>query len=106
MEELKGVSDAFQTFLKEAPAHAGAWLQAVEGLEAASALDQKTAALAYLAVMAALGLESGVPFHARLAKKAGATRSEVVSAILIGLPATGNAVTRCLPAALAGYDDA
>jgi alkylhydroperoxidase/carboxymuconolactone decarboxylase family protein YurZ len=101
---LTGVSDAFQTFLTEAPAYARAWMQAVEALEAASALDKKTAALAYLAVLAALRLESGVPFHARLAKTAGATRAEVLSAILLGLPAAGNAVTQCLPAALAAYD--
>jgi alkylhydroperoxidase/carboxymuconolactone decarboxylase family protein YurZ len=99
-----GVSRAFQAFLTEAPAQANAWMQAVEALSGVSALDQKTAALAYLAVLAALRLESGVPFHVDLAKRAGATRPEVVSAILVGLPAAGNAVTQCLPAALAAYD--
>jgi Carboxymuconolactone decarboxylase family len=79
-------------------------MQAVEVLSRGSALDQKTAALAYLAVLAALRLESGVPFHVGLAKRAGATRAEVVSAILVGLPAAGNAVTQCLPAALSAYD--
>lgn len=34
----------------------------------------------------------------------GATREEVISAILLGLPAAGNAVTACLPAALSAYD--
>jgi alkylhydroperoxidase/carboxymuconolactone decarboxylase family protein YurZ len=76
----------------------------VQEFEAASALDAKTAALAYLAVLSALRLESGVPFHVQLAKRAGATRAEVVSAILIGLPAAGNAVTQCLPAALHAFD--
>jgi alkylhydroperoxidase/carboxymuconolactone decarboxylase family protein YurZ len=38
------------------------------------------------------------------AKQAGATRQEVISAILLGLPAAGNAVTQALPAALAAYD--
>ena len=101
---LSGVSTAFQTFLTEAPAHARAWMEGVEKLNVANALDEKCAALAYLAVLAALRLESGVPFHVKLAKKAGATRAEVSSAILIGLPAAGNAVTQCLPAALAAYD--
>jgi alkylhydroperoxidase/carboxymuconolactone decarboxylase family protein YurZ len=55
-------------------------------------------------VLSALRLESGVPFHVRLAKKAGATRAEVLSALLVGLPAAGRAVTQCLPAALAAYD--
>jgi alkylhydroperoxidase/carboxymuconolactone decarboxylase family protein YurZ len=49
-------------------------------------------------------LESGVPFHVRLAKGAGASRAEVVSALLVGLPAAGNAVVQSLPAALAAYE--
>ena len=49
-------------------------------------------------------MESGIPFHVKEAKKAGATRQEVISAILIGLPAAGLAVTQALPAAVAAYD--
>ena len=98
------VSAAFQTFLQEAPEHARAWTAAVNGLAAASHLDAKTSHLAYLAVLAALRLESGVPFHVGLAKKAGASRAEIASAILVGLPAAGNAVTQALPVALAAYD--
>ena len=79
-------------------------MEATQKLGAASALDEKTAGLAYLAVLAATRLTSGVPFHAAQAKKAGATRDEVIGAILIGLPAAGNAVTQSLPAALAAYD--
>jgi len=104
--EAPTVSQSFQVFLKEAPRHAHAWMAAVDGLGAASALEPKTAHLAYLAVLAALQLDSGVPFHAQLAKKAGASRAEVVSAVLVGLPAAGNAVTQALPAALAAYDAA
>jgi len=98
------VSNAFMTFMQEAPQHAQAWGGMVQGLGNASALDKKTAALAYLAVLAALRLESGVPFHVQSAKQAGATREEVISAILIGLPAAGHGVTQVLPAALAAYD--
>jgi alkylhydroperoxidase/carboxymuconolactone decarboxylase family protein YurZ len=76
----------------------------VQGLANASALDDKTAALAYLAVLAALRFESGIPFHVQTARRAGATREEVVSAILIGLPAAGLGVTQALPAALTAYD--
>lgn len=75
-----------------------------QNLAAASALDPKTAALAYLAVLAALGLESGVPFHVQAAQAAGATRAEVISAVLVGLPVAGNRVTQVLPAAVAAYD--
>ncbi len=102
--QMPGVSPAFQTFLTEAPAHAQAWMAAVAGLDGASALDKKTAALAYLAVLAAMRLDSGVPFHVQLTRQAGASRNEVISAILIGLPAAGNGVMRVLPAAIAAYD--
>jgi alkylhydroperoxidase/carboxymuconolactone decarboxylase family protein YurZ len=105
-EKMSGVSPAFQTFLDEAPKHAGAWMGAVRGLDAAGSLDTKTAHLAYLAVLAALRLETGVPFHVTLAKAAGSTRDEVISAVLVGLPAAGLGVTQALPPALRAYDAA
>lgn len=97
-------SDAFKLFLSAAPEHAQAWLGAAQGLGGASALDPKTCALAYLAVLAAMRLEAGIPFHVGQAKTAGATREEVISAILVGLPAAGNGVIGVLPAALAAFD--
>jgi len=69
--DASSVSTAFQVFLKDAPEHAIAWMGAARGLDEASSLDPKTKHLAYLAVLAALGLVSGVPFHAGLARKAG-----------------------------------
>jgi alkylhydroperoxidase/carboxymuconolactone decarboxylase family protein YurZ len=103
-DQIPAVSAAFRTFLSEAPGQAQAWGSMVQGLSAASALDARAAALAYLAVLAALRLESGIPFHVKVAKGAGATREEVVGAILIGLPAAGLGVIQALPAALAAYD--
>lgn len=104
MSNRNAISNAFQTFMAEAPDHAQAWSGMVQGLASASGLDAKTSALAYLAVLAALRMESGVPFHVQVAKKAGASRDEVISAILLGLPAAGHSVTQALPAALAAYD--
>jgi len=100
------VSKAFQSFLSEAPQHARAWGTMVQELSTASALDGKTSALAYLAVLAALGLETGVPFHVKAAKQMGASRSEVISALLVALPAAGHGVTRVLPCAIEAYDRA
>lgn len=97
-------SNAFQLFMSEAPEHAKAWMSAVKGLDGACALDKKTAELAYLAVLAALRLEGGIPFRVQTAKQAGASREEVISAILMGLPAAGHSVAQVLPAALAAYD--
>jgi alkylhydroperoxidase/carboxymuconolactone decarboxylase family protein YurZ len=98
------VSKAFQTFLSEAPEQAKAWGSVVQALAQASALDAKTEALAYLAVLAALGRLSGIPFHVQGAKMAGASRAEVISAVLVALPAAGHIVTQALPVALDAYD--
>jgi alkylhydroperoxidase/carboxymuconolactone decarboxylase family protein YurZ len=98
------ISDAFRAFIENAPEHQAAWAESVQKLGAANAMDPKTSALAYLAVLAAVGLHSGVPFHAQEAKKVGASRDEIISAILIGLPATGNRVIQALPAALDAFD--
>lgn len=95
------VSNAFMAFMQEAPGHAQAWGAMVQGLAQASALDSKTRSLAYLAVLAALRLESGIPFHVQAAMQAGATKAEIVSAVLVGLPAAGHGVTQVLPAVLA-----
>ena len=103
-EQQSLVSKAFQTFMSEAPQHAQAWGSMVQGLANASALDTKTAALAYLSVLAALRLESGIPFHVQTARQLGASRDEVISAILVGLPAAGHCVTQVLPVAIAAYE--
>jgi alkylhydroperoxidase/carboxymuconolactone decarboxylase family protein YurZ len=105
MSETKSlISDAFKTFVTEAPEHANAWGVMVQELAKASALDPKTSALAYLAVLAALQVESGVPYHVKCAKDGGASREEVISALLVGLPAAGHRVTQVLPAAIEAYD--
>ncbi|MDX3978450.1 carboxymuconolactone decarboxylase family protein [Shinella sp.] len=98
------ISDAFQVFIKEAPAYQEAWLGAVKELGSASKLDAKTEALVYIGILSATRLDSGIPFHVSKAKKHGATRDEVVSAILAGLPAVGNVVIQSLPVALQAYD--
>ncbi len=100
------VSNAFQTFAKEASEHAEIWTEAVQKLGTASKLDRKTEELAYIAVLAAVRLESGIPFHVKQAKSYGASRDEVISTILVGLPAVGNAVISSLPIAIKAYDEA
>ena len=99
VENQGQVSTSFRAFLSDAPAHAAAWMGAVQGLSQASALDARTKALTYLGVLAALGMTSGIPFHATQALRAGATRGEIISAILVGLPAAGQVVLQSLPPA-------
>jgi alkylhydroperoxidase/carboxymuconolactone decarboxylase family protein YurZ len=98
------VSSAFELFMSDAPEFAQAWGGAVRALAKASALEDKTRELAHLAVLAALNRVSGIPFHVASLKKRGATREEVISAILVGLPAAGHVVTQALPAAIEAYD--
>jgi alkylhydroperoxidase/carboxymuconolactone decarboxylase family protein YurZ len=100
----KLISNAYKVFYSEAGGHAQAWGQMVEGLTQASALDAKTPELVYLAVLAAQGITNGIPFHTVSAKQADASRQEVISAILTGLPAVGVGVTQALPVALEAYD--
>lgn len=99
------VSNAFMTFVKEAPEQHKAWGELVHQLDAACRLDKKTEALAYLAVLASARLENGIPFHVKQAKELGATREEIISSILVGLPAVGNIVIQALPVALSAYDE-
>lgn len=104
MNDKSQISHAFETFVKEAPAHQKAWLGAVQQLGEASRLDAKTEALVYIGILAATRLESGLPFHVCEAKKHGASREEVISAVLAGLPAVGNNVIQSLPIALSAFD--
>jgi alkylhydroperoxidase/carboxymuconolactone decarboxylase family protein YurZ len=97
-------NENFEAFLRDAPDFAQAWMQGIHAVEEASALDEKTLSLAYLAVLAAMRMPGGVPFFVRRAKGAGATRDEVISALLVGLPAAGIAVTQTLPVALEIFD--
>jgi len=99
------VSNAFQVFFSQAPAESQAWMRMVKELNEASPLDEKTKGLAYIAVLASLRMTSGIPFHVLGAKRAGASRQEVIGAILVGLPAAGHGVTQSLPDALAAYDE-
>jgi AhpD family alkylhydroperoxidase len=100
------ISTAFASFAEQAPQFQQPWMAMVTQLASATALDAKTEELAYLAVLAAAGMESGIPFHVASARGAGATRDEVISALLVGLPAVGQRVISSLPAALAAYDAA
>ncbi|MDS1028887.1 carboxymuconolactone decarboxylase family protein [Bacillota bacterium LX-D] len=103
--DSKNVSNSFQVFLKEAPEHSKAWMEAVQKLDAVCSLDEKMGEIAYIAVLAAVGLESGIPFHVKRAKELGATREDIKSAILLGLPAVGNKVVKALPIALNAFDE-
>ena len=95
------MAQGFELFMEEAPEVAKAYGGMVMQLAQTSALE-----LAYLAVLAATGREGGLGFHAKSAKDAGATRDEVASAVLVGLPAVGMAAVESLAPVLEAYDQA
>ena len=99
------VSEAYEIFQKEAPEVSKAWHDFVMEQGNVSKLDKKTHSLAYLSVLSAVGLHSGIPFHVKMAKVNGASRDEVISAILVGIPAVGNIVTSSVVIAVQAYDE-
>ena len=96
-------SNAFKMFMNEASEQSKAWMEVVQKLDTASKLDKKAEELAYIVVLAAVRLENGIPFHVKHAKELGASREEVISSILVGLPAVGNTVIQALPVALSAF---
>ena len=104
MSDMSAVSNTFQIFMREAPEYQKIWMETVQKLDSVSKLDSKTEELAYIAVLASSRLESGLTFHVKHAKELGATRDEIISAVLVGLPAVGNVVIQSLPIAIKAYD--
>ncbi|MDA8227287.1 MAG: carboxymuconolactone decarboxylase family protein [Desulfitobacterium hafniense] len=78
----------------------------IKKLQSASKLDAKTFQLIYIALQAQNGGAGSVAGHTALAKKAGATREEVMGAVLTTLMLGVNGVADCLAVALESYDNA
>lgn len=92
-------------FEQEAPEVARAFNQLVESLKQTNGLDAKTKQLVYIGIKSALGDPKAIYYHVAMAKESGASRSEILDAILITLTVSGlNGVATCLPVALAVYD--
>ncbi len=102
---MQHVSNSFEAFMKESGAVGPAFMEMVMKASEGSALDKKTAELAYIAVLAAVRLLGGLPFHVKSAKALGATREEIISTVLTGIPAVGLIVTEALPVALQSFDE-
>jgi alkylhydroperoxidase/carboxymuconolactone decarboxylase family protein YurZ len=101
---MKQVSDDFQKFMEESNGAGPAFMEFVMKLSNASALDAKTHELAYLAVLSALQMTGGIPYHAKQAKETGASLEEVKSAVLVSMPLVGLRVSESLAAAIESYE--
>jgi alkylhydroperoxidase/carboxymuconolactone decarboxylase family protein YurZ len=72
--------------------------------EEKTALDPKTYQLVYLAYLAAEGVVEGIRRHVMEANEVGATREEIQSVILAGLPVSGAKLQDAYAAAMETYD--
>ncbi|PXX44571.1 alkylhydroperoxidase/carboxymuconolactone decarboxylase family protein YurZ [Hungatella effluvii] len=102
---MANVTNGFSKFMEEAGETGKAYMNMVMQQAQSSALDKKTHELAYISVLSAIRMNSGLDFHVKSAKDLGASRNEVKSAVLVGLPVVGITLTDALEAALKAYDE-
>lgn len=94
-----------ELFKREAPEVAKAFDGLILSLVASKGLDQKTKQLIYIAMKAAMGDDMAVKAHIPMARQAGATKAEVVDAILMTLTVSGiRGVVHCLPEAVKAFE--
>ena len=95
-----------ELFHKEAPEVADAFNGLIQSLIASKGLDPKTKQLIYIAMKTALGDDLAVKAHLPMAKALGATREEVLDAVLLTLTVSGiSGVVRCLPEVVRLYEE-
>ena len=98
-------ANPMEVFKKEAPEVAEAFNGLINALVGSKGLDQKTKQLIYIAMKASVGDQMAVRAHVPMAKAAGATKEEVVDAILMTLTVSGiRGVVTCLPGAVEQFE--
>ena len=95
----------FFQFTREVPGVAAALDSLVREISALPGPDDRTRQLICIAINTAVGNSRGVYFHAVMAREAGASRGEVLSAVIQNLHLSGlSRVLESLPGALEGYE--
>lgn len=102
---MKKVTNSFSLFMTETPETGKAYMDMVMKQSQTSSLDKKTHELAYISVLSAIRMINGLNFHVKTAKELGATRDEVKSAVLVGLPVVGITLVDALEVSLTAYDE-
>lgn len=91
---------------RESPEVGVRFAEFVQAQGKAPGLDAKTRELVMTALLAAHRNLRGVKIHAQRAVKEGATRAEVVGAVVMNLHISGlTSVNECLPVALEGVEE-
>ncbi|HEX3000883.1 MAG TPA: carboxymuconolactone decarboxylase family protein [Methanoregula sp.] len=98
-------ANPMEVFRNEAPEVAEAFNGLINALVASKGLDPKTKQLIYIAMKSAMGDTMAVAAHVPMANAAGATKEEVVDAILMTLTVSGvRGVVTCLPEAVKQFE--
>jgi AhpD family alkylhydroperoxidase len=98
-------NNPMEIFQREAPQVASAFNGLIQSLIASKGLDEKTKQLIYVAMKAAQGDDTAVKFHVPMAKKLGASKEEVVDAILMTITVSGiKGIVTCLPEAVKQFE--
>lgn len=95
----------YEIFQNECPEVATRFNDLVEAQKGLKGLDPKSKQLINIAIQTANRNPRGVQMHAMMAKNEGATREEVVGAVVLNPHHSGFAtVLDCLPAAIKGFE--
>jgi len=99
------MKNPFDVFQQECPELAERFNNLVEVQRTLEGLDNKTKQLINIAIQTSIRNSQGVRMHAMMAYQAGATRDEIVGAVVMNLHLTGLVtVLDSLPAALEGIE--
>jgi AhpD family alkylhydroperoxidase len=95
----------FQIFQDEFPELAGRFNDLVYAQRSLKGMDPKTKQLVNIAIQTANRNPMGVKMHSFMAKKQGASRDEILGAVVLNLHLSGlSNVLDCLPSALEGLE--
>jgi AhpD family alkylhydroperoxidase len=94
----------FEQFEKDFPELAAKYLEILDAQRSLKGLDEKTRQLINIGIQTANRNLVGVKYHASKARKAGATKNEVLGAVVLNLHLRGvGVVLDTIPVALEGF---
>ena len=95
----------FQIFQDEFPELAGRFNDLVDAQRSLKGMDPKTKQLVNIGIQTANHNPLGVKMHTQMAKSMGASRDEILGAVVMNLHLSGlSTVLDCLPSALEGLE--